>query len=54
MKIVSFLENTTDRDDVAIEHGLSLYIETQRHKRFPLMRPTFIPVTVPDGHHTNS
>lgn len=32
MKITSLLENTTDRDDMQIEHGLSLYIETDRHK----------------------
>ena len=31
MKITSLLENTTDRDDMKIEHGLSLYIETEQH-----------------------
>ena len=28
MKIVSLLENTTEREDIGAEHGLSLYIET--------------------------
>ena len=32
MKIVSLLENTSKRYDVATEHGLSLYIETNGHK----------------------
>ena len=32
MKITSLLENTTCRDDMHIEHGLSLYIETAHHK----------------------
>lgn len=32
MKIISLLENTTEREDMAVEHGLSLYIETARHK----------------------
>ncbi|MBE6608941.1 MAG: MBL fold metallo-hydrolase [Ruminococcaceae bacterium] len=32
MKIISLLENTTERDDIKIEHGLSLYIETEKHK----------------------
>lgn len=31
MKITSLLENTTHRDDMHIEHGLSLYIETAHH-----------------------
>lgn len=31
MKITSLLENTTVRDDVQTEHGLSLYIETGRN-----------------------
>ncbi len=31
MKITSLLENTTDRSDMATEHGLSLYIETEKH-----------------------
>lgn len=32
MKIVSLLENTTEREDIKAEHGLSVYIETARHK----------------------
>lgn len=31
MKITALLENTTERADMQIEHGLSLYIQTQRH-----------------------
>ena len=31
MKITSLLENTTQRDDIKVEHGLSLYIETDEH-----------------------
>ena len=30
MKITSLLENTTEREDMRVEHGLSLYIETER------------------------
>lgn len=32
MKITALLENTTEREDMEIEHGLSLYIETESHK----------------------
>ena len=32
MKIVTLLENTACREDVAIGHGLSQYIETEEHK----------------------
>lgn len=32
MKIISLLENTTRREDMLTEHGLSLYIETDTHK----------------------
>ncbi len=32
MKITSLLENTTRRDGMLVEHGLSLYVETARHK----------------------
>ena len=32
MKITSLLENTTERSDMRVEHGLSLYIETDSHK----------------------
>lgn len=32
LKIISLLENTTQRDDMKIEHGLSLYIETESRK----------------------
>ncbi len=32
MKIISLLENTASRADVSAEHGLSLYIETERHR----------------------
>lgn len=32
MKIVTLMENTTCRNDLCFEHGLSLYIETGTHK----------------------
>ena len=32
MKITALLENTTRRPDMLTEHGLSLYIETEKHK----------------------
>ena len=32
MKITALLENTTQRTDMQVEHGLSLYIETKEHK----------------------
>lgn len=32
MKIVTLVENTTQRNDLTAEHGLSLYIETGKHK----------------------
>lgn len=32
MKITALLENTTTREDMKTEHGLSLYIETETHK----------------------
>lgn len=32
MKITALLENTTQREDMQVEHGLSLYIETKDHK----------------------
>lgn len=32
MKITALLENTTKRDDMETEHGLSLYIESGTHK----------------------
>ena len=32
MKITALLENTTEREDMQTEHGLSLYIETGDHK----------------------
>lgn len=32
MKITSLLENTTTYDNIKVEHGLSLYIETEQHK----------------------
>lgn len=32
LKIISLLENTSDLDSVKAEHGLSLYIETDRRK----------------------
>ena len=32
MRITSLLENTTARTDMCIEHGLSLYIETDAHR----------------------
>lgn len=31
MKITALLENTSEREDMLTEHGLSLYIETQNH-----------------------
>ncbi len=32
MKITSLLENTTAREDMQVEHGLSLYIETEKNR----------------------
>ena len=32
MKIVTLMENTSCREDLCFEHGLSLYIETDTHK----------------------
>lgn len=32
MKIVTLMENTACREDLAADHGLSLYIETGKHK----------------------
>ena len=32
MTITSLLENTSEREDILTEHGLSLYIETKSHK----------------------
>ncbi|MDY4920671.1 MAG: MBL fold metallo-hydrolase [Phascolarctobacterium sp.] len=32
MKIITLMENTTSCDDLACEHGLSLYVETKLHK----------------------
>jgi 7,8-dihydropterin-6-yl-methyl-4-(beta-D-ribofuranosyl)aminobenzene 5'-phosphate synthase len=32
MKIISLLENTTKQSNIATEHGLSIYIETKKHK----------------------
>lgn len=32
MKIITLIENTASREDLAAEHGLSLYIETGGHK----------------------
>ncbi len=32
MKIVTLMENTSCRDDLCFEHGLSLYLETETHK----------------------
>lgn len=32
MKITALIENTTSKQDIKPQHGLSLYIETQKHK----------------------
>ena len=32
MKLVTLMENTTCREDLCCEHGLSLYLETGDHK----------------------
>lgn len=32
MKITALLENTTERGDMKVEHGLSLFVETERHR----------------------
>ena len=32
MNIISLVENTASKDTLGAEHGLSLYIETDRHK----------------------
>lgn len=31
-QLIILLENTTEREDLAAEHGLSIYIETEHHK----------------------
>ena len=40
MKIVTLLENTACREDVAIGHGLSQYIETENHKLLSDLGPS--------------
>ena len=32
MKLVTLIENTSGREDLAREHGLSLYLETGAHR----------------------
>ncbi|PKM54865.1 MAG: MBL fold hydrolase [Firmicutes bacterium HGW-Firmicutes-5] len=32
MKVITLVENTREREDLCQEHGLSLYIETKKHK----------------------
>ena len=32
MRIVSLIDNISERNDIASEHGLSFYIETANHK----------------------
>lgn len=32
MKITALIENTSNKNDITTEHGLSLYIQTQKHK----------------------
>lgn len=32
MRVTSLLENTTERENMKVEHGLSLYIETDTHR----------------------
>ena len=32
LKITALIENTTENPDIETEHGLSLYIETQKHR----------------------
>ena len=32
MKIISLVENTSIKDEIEAEHGLSLYIESKDHK----------------------
>ena len=39
MKITTLLENTACREDLAAAHGLSLYIETPKHKILVDMGP---------------
>ena len=41
MKITTLLENKTTCDALRCEHGLSLYIETEKHKIFR-RRPSVI------------
>lgn len=40
MKIVTLLENTVCRPDLAAARGLSLYVETRRHRILFDMAPT--------------
>ena len=32
MKIITLMENTSGSEEFLFEHGLSLYIETEKHK----------------------
>ncbi len=32
MKIITLVENTTEKEECIAEHGLSIYIETEKHK----------------------
>ena len=39
MKIITLMENTACREDLTASHGLSLYIETPKHKLLFDMEP---------------
>ena len=41
MKVVILMENSTCRDTVACAHGLSMYIETDKHKILFDMGPDY-------------
>lgn len=47
MKVVILMENSTCRDTVACAHGLSMYIETDKHKILFDMGPTRSSSTMP-------
>jgi len=32
MKIITLVENTSEKEECIAEHGLSIYIETEKHK----------------------
>ena len=53
MKITALLENKTNREDMLTEHGLSLYIETEKHKiLFDMGQSTATTTMAADSKHS--